>query len=76
MIPRPRGQLVRSFAERGRRKGGLGMCTKREYLDLPNIYATRELGETLMKNGKDVMHCIGCLANAAFLLVLRIDAWM
>ena len=34
------------------------------------------MAETLMKNGKDVMYWIGCLANAAMLLVFLIDAWM
>ena len=67
MIPRPRGQLVRSFAERGRRKGGL-VCARNASSLISPIYATGEMAETLMKNGKDVMHWIGCLANAAILL--------
>ena len=69
----PVSQIIRW---KGEEEGGAWYVHETRVAWSPLLYATRELAETLMKNGKDVMHCIGCLANAAMLLAFLIDAWM
>ena len=67
----PVSQIIRW---KGEEEGGGLVCARNASSLISLIYATGELDETLMKNGKDVMHRIGCLAKAAYLFL--IDAWM